>query len=479
MWQTFIRPSTLEQALALLAEHAGDARLVAGGTDLLVELRRGVRPTTTLIDISAIPGLRYVELDREQIRLGALATHNDILAAPFVRRMLPLAQAAREVGAPQIRARGTIAGNLVTASPANDTIAALIALDAELTLASAVGERVVPLREFYLGVRRTVLKPDEVVREIRFAALSEGWHGLFLKLGLRRAQAISVVNLAIVLHQQGGQVAEARIALGCVAPTVIRAAAAEQFLVGRALDPEACAEAARLAAGAATPIDDLRGSAEYRRTTTAALVEDGLRRIVAGQAEANWEAAPVLLEIETTDDPAESATQAPLVFDTQVHELLSLTINGQPYTLAQAHTKTLLDALREDAGLTGSKEGCGEGECGACTVWVDGRAVMACLTPAAQAHGRQVTTIEGLAAPEELHPLQQAFIAHGAVQCGFCTPGFLMAAAKLLQEHPEPTQEQIQTAISGNLCRCTGYKQIIEAIRSVEQRTKIKDQNTR
>src|SRR5262245_45101809 len=150
MWQHYFQPTTLNAALALLAEYAGRARIVAGGTDVLVELQRGVKPTETLIDIAALRELKYVRRDGDMIRIGGLATHNDVIASEIcVRHALPLAQACWEVGAPQIRTRATIAGNLITASPANDTITPLMALDAEVVLLSTAGERVVPLREFY------------------------------------------------------------------------------------------------------------------------------------------------------------------------------------------------------------------------------------------------------------------------------------------------------------------------------------------
>ena len=143
---------------------------------------------------------------------------------------------------------------------------------------------------------------------------------------------------------------------------------------------------------------------------------------------------------------------------------LGCTVNDEPVEVLVQPYDTLLDALREELRLTGPKEGCGTGDCGACTVHLDGRPVAACLMLAMQARGRSVLTIEGLAKSGVLHPLQDAFVRHGVPQCGFCIPGALMAAAAVLAEHPRPTEEQIRYGIAGNLCRCTGYTKMITAI---------------
>ena len=149
--------------------------------------------------------------------------------------------------------------------------------------------------------------------------------------------------------------------------------------------------------------------------------------------------------------------------------MIEFTLNGAKKAVQTRGSRRLIDILRVDLRLTGTKEGCGIGECGACTVLLDGKAVNACLVLIGQVAGRKVVTIEGLADRDILHPLQKKFLEEGAVQCGFCTPGMLLSAAALLEAHPEPTEDQITEAISGNLCRCTGYKQIIEAIRKTAE----------
>jgi xanthine dehydrogenase iron-sulfur cluster and FAD-binding subunit A len=459
-WTTYFQPGTVPEALALLAEHGESARIVAGGTDVVVELSRGVKQTDTLIDITRLHELRGVDVRDDEIVLGGLATHNAVLASEACRvSALPLYQACLELGAPQLRTRATVAGNVATGSPANDTISALIALRASVELASIRGARSVPVEDFFPGFRQTVLARNELITAIRVPRLGASERGIFVKLGLRRAQAISVIHLAIVLRFAGEVVESARVALGCLAPTVVRGPQLETYLAGKVLDAATCREAGSVVQSDVSPIDDIRGTGAYRREVLARLVTDALARLGAGRETEGVPEAPILLESDTTY-PVSSNGARNL-------ERIEAVVNGTPVSWPSAMIgRTLLDAVREEGGLTGSKEGCAEGECGACTMWVDGQAVMSCLVPAGQVHGSQVTTIEGLAATRSaaVHPLQQAFVDQGAVQCGFCIPGMVMAGAKLLDERAQPSVGDVQSALSGNICRCTGYRKILAAV---------------
>ena len=477
MWHEYFNATRIDEVLKILEERRERARIVAGGTDLILELERGVRTgIDTLVDVTRIPKLDQILLDEDDvIHLGPLVSHNHCVASKLIiERALPLALATLEVGAPQIRNRGTVAGNLITASPANDTITPLMALGASVTLASAAGERTIPLEDFYTGVRQTVMRPDEMLVDISFPAMSLDQSGMFLKIGLRRAQAISLVDVAVVLTFGGNPgdpvdvrpIEKASITLGAVAPTIVHAVEAESYLQGRTLNTETIEQAALLALESAHPIDDVRSSRDYRHEMVRVGILRSLKAILKGETRAEFPSGPVLLwgkdyrgEAPTIPQSAWSAEGSPIV----------TRVNGQKYTLNTGHHKTLLRFLREDVGLIGTKEGCAEGECGACTVFLDGMAVMSCLVPAERAHGADIVTIEGLAHDGDLHPVQQGFIEEGAVQCGYCTPGFIMSAAKLLEEEPHPSRHEIEQAITGNLCRCTGYYKIVQAIERASQ----------
>lgn len=468
MWHEYINATSIEEVIRVLAEKREHARVVAGGTDLILELERGARKgIETVIDVTRIPQLNQITIDEDEvIHLGALVTHNDCAASKLIRaRAYPLARAAWEVGAPQIRNRGTIAGNLITGSPANDTITPLMALGAKVTLVSTRKTRVVPLKKFYTGVRKTVMEPDEMLVDISFPAMTKTQRGTFIKLALRRAQAISLVNVAVILDLKGETVKSASITLGAVTPIITHAPKAEKFLAGKKLNDKNIAEAAKLAVKSAKPIDDVRGSANYRSEMVRVITQRALTTIRDKKELSGMPKRPILLVSKNT---ADFSGQVASEFPTSKIET---TINGKKFTFENGYRKTLLRLLREEGMLTGTKEGCAEGECGACTIFLDGQAVMSCLVPAPRAHGAVITTIEGLANNGELHPVQEKFIEHNAVQCGYCIPGFIMSGAKLLEEKSNPTLDEIEQAITGNLCRCTGYYKIVKAIEDAAKST--------
>jgi xanthine dehydrogenase iron-sulfur cluster and FAD-binding subunit A len=473
MWRNYYSVTSVSEALDLLADYGERARIVAGATDLILELERGQRPDVdTLIDITRVPGLDQISVRGDTIRLGPLVTHNHVVGHQLIaERALPLAQAAWLVGAPQIRNRGTVAGNVITASPANDTITPLWALGASVTLTSKWGERTLDFPGFYRGVRRTAMRPDEMLTAITFPALANNERGMFLKLGLRKAQAISVVNAAVILGFEGERITCAAITLGSVAPTIQRVAAVEDYLQDRTLSDDVIREAAHLTEAAVSPIDDVRGPAVYRSEMSKVLVARALRALRDGCERDEWPENPAMLWGEHHASVSK-ALPSPIRHEDDASDTIVTTVNGRTYTVTGGVNKTLLRFLREDIGLPGTKEGCAEGECGACTVFLDGAAVMACLVPAPRAHGAEIVTVEGLAATDgTLHPIQEAFVENGAVQCGYCTPGFLMSGAKLLEETPQPTREQIEQSITGNLCRCTGYYKIVKAFEEAALKT--------
>ncbi len=292
MYNFYSSPTSLDEALRLKAAHGERARILAGGTDLLIELDRGVRQAPDgeelgLIDLTRVPGLAEIWEADGRIHLGPLVTHNQCVASPLlVAKAFPLARACWEVGAPQIRNRATVAGNIITASPANDTIVPLMALDAAVTLHSAArGTRTLLLSDFCSGFRRVDLAADEILTDISLRALPSGAEGTFIKLGLRRAQAISVVSVAVIItwaeEPNRSPVRHAALSLGAVAPVIVRATAAEAYLAGKTLTDAVIDTAARLAVEVATPIDDIRADADYRRAMVETLVGRALHQIRA------------------------------------------------------------------------------------------------------------------------------------------------------------------------------------------------------
>ncbi|MCL4801531.1 MAG: xanthine dehydrogenase family protein subunit M [Burkholderiales bacterium] len=267
------------QAVALLAEHGPGVKVLAGGTDLLVDLKAAPEAPAVVLDISRAADMKGIAATDAGLRIGALVTHGELTRSPLVRELAPvLAEAARTIGAVQTRNLGTLGGNLVSGVPSMDSGPALIALEARVTVAGPRGTRTLGLAEFFVGPRRTALAPDELLVDVVVPAASLGKPAGFLKSGLRKGQALALVNVAAALwiDPDRGAFRAPRIALGAVAPTVIRAPRAEAYLEGRAVTAEAMAEAGRIAATEARPIGDFRASADYRRELVAVLTRRAL-----------------------------------------------------------------------------------------------------------------------------------------------------------------------------------------------------------
>lgn len=460
----YLAAASAAEACDVLAAHGAEARVLAGGTDLLIELRRGAGQAPRLVlDIARVPELSGITESGGDLAVGPLTTHAELMRSEQVRRFAPLLRAAAAaIGAPQIRARGTVGGNLMNAAACADTVPALLALGATVTLRSSRGgERELPLAGLFVKPYQTRAAPEELLVAIRFPKLNPAARSAFIKLGRRNALAIARLSVAAVLEfGRDGTIAGARIVPGAAFPTWQRVTAVEQMLIGQRPSSSVFAAAGRKVSEEMIKVTGRRWSTEYKEPVIAVLVRRALEQCAAGaepdaSPAAGHSGAPGPRLLPPADPRLRSASSQCLI---------ATTINRRPCALTVPANTTLLDLLREHLGLLGTKSGCEIGECGACTVLLDGEPVNACLVLAPQIAGRQVLTVEGLAPDGRLHPLQESFLDHDAVHCGFCTPGMLLSAKALLDWNPRPAESEIRTAISGNLCRCTGYQQIIEAI---------------
>jgi len=278
--EQFFRVSDPGEACELLARFKSRARVIAGGTDLMVWMNQREVSPEVLIYIGE-SGLDYVRSEGDNLIIGATTPFSDIMRSALVQEKAPLlAEAISHVGSPAIRNMGTMGGNLASASPAADSATALLALGASLRLISKRGERVAECNGFFTGPDQTLLKPDELIREIIVPVQPKGWKWGYRKLGRRKAQSLSVVSVAICCQQEGGKCSKIRIALGAVAPMPMLATKAAALLKGKAADGALIDKAAKTAADETHPIDDVRGSAWYRRKAVEALVKKLLKQIL-------------------------------------------------------------------------------------------------------------------------------------------------------------------------------------------------------
>jgi len=284
----YITPASLDAALEVSARNAPHVKLLAGGTDLLVELKHSANGPKYVVDLGRVPELKGIEETSAGLRIGAMVTHTEIMESQLIAQHAPaMIAAAVTIGAVQTRNMGTIGGNLVTCVPSLDSGPVLVALDALVTVAGAQGKRQMPITEFFVGPRKTALAPDEILVDILIPAVMLGRPASFRKFGLRKGQALALVNAAASVLVEDGRIADARIALGAVSPTVIRALQAEAIVTGKNVgDTTALREAAEMAVTEARPIDDFRASAAYRRELIAVgtfrVLEEALARATAG-----------------------------------------------------------------------------------------------------------------------------------------------------------------------------------------------------
>jgi carbon-monoxide dehydrogenase medium subunit len=478
----YYEPATLEEAVSLLSEHGDRAQVMAGGTNLLVWMKMEQAAPEVVINLGKLPGLRGIEAE-DGVEIGALTTIWDLRNALLLQAdYTALVEACASFGSTQIQLTGTIGGNVCNGSPASDTVPALMVLGAELVIVGPDDEkpgfsektRFLPVEEFLVGPGKVALREGEMLTAVRIPQPQPGAASAFVKISRVRAD-LAKASAAATIVRDGDTITDCRLAFGSVGPTVTRCREAEQMLIGETFSTELAMEAGKAASQAVTPIDDIRSTAWYRREVVRALAHDVLRTAWrrAGE-EANQresESASRRVSEPASERRVSRNTQHAIRNTFHVsrntHHPIELTVNGVKHHLSVRPNELLLKVLRERLELTGTKYGCGIGECGACTVHLDGVPTLACLTLAVAADGCEVTTVEGLQGSEgRLDPIQEAFIENAAFQCGYCTPGMLMMTKRLLEEIPSPDEDDIRDYLKGNRCRCTGFAAIVRAVES-------------
>lgn len=280
-----LEPKTTKEACSLLSKYKGKAKVIAGGTDLLPAMRNREVTPAYIINVRSIPNLDHIHYtDAEGLKIGALATLYDIESSPIIREKFPMvADAASKIGTPQVRNMGTIGGNLCNASPSADTAPPLIGLEAKAKINGPNRERVIALEEFFIGPGENALQADEILTEIQIPNPPPHTRGVYLKLPARTMVDLAVVGVAVVvtLDDKERSIVDAKIVLGAVAPTPVRARQAEDIIKSKAISRELIEKAAEAAAGEAKPISDLRGSASYRKEMVNTLTKRAIRQVTA------------------------------------------------------------------------------------------------------------------------------------------------------------------------------------------------------
>jgi len=453
---TYHRPGTVEEAARLLADLGDGAKVIAGGQSLVPLLNFRLASPEHLVDVNAVAGLDELAIGDGGVEVGATVRTARLLRDPAVAAAHPLlVEATGWIAHGVIRNRGTVCGSLTHADPAAELPAVLALLDGSVEAVAwrggALARRSVGAADLFDGPLMTTLDPDELVVAATFPALAPGTGWAVEELARRQGDyALAGVVLAVSVDGDGTPIGGRAAYLSC-APTPVVVDLTPALTDGTVYD---------LVAAALDPTGDIHASGEYRRHLAATLTVRGVAR--ARERAHLRPAAPSPRQIAFENPPmAGGSTQ----FHGDAHEVV-VTVNGVVRSARVPARRLLSDMLRHDLRLTGTHVGCEHGVCGACTVLLDGEPVRSCLTFGVMAEDARITTVEGLAGPGgELDPVQRAFRECHGLQCGFCTPGFLLLATDLLARQPDPSDDEIAEALGGNLCRCTGYVNIVRSVR--------------
>lgn len=450
---SYARPVGLAEALALTA--AGGVPL-AGGTRLLA----AARPLGDVVDLGSLDltGIRRVGGD---LHVGALTTLQDLLESPEVHAgtdgLLTAACQAQQASR-MLREMATLGGEAVFASPDSEVVAALLALNAIFVVTDPEGETEIPALRF-LRSSAADLAGGRLLTRIVVPGRPGG---AALERVAVLPSAPPLVAVAASLSFAGGQLTRARVAITGHEGPPARVLEAESRLEGARAEEVGIERYVQEALARAEFRDDAHASASYRRRVAEVLIRRSLHRASERAHRPQAVSSPRAW-------PRRPGPLPPAVPRASTRTV-EATVNGRPVRGEASAGTSLIEWLRRE-GFWGVKHGCETGECGACTVLLDGRPVTSCLTLAFRAHGRRIETVEGLGTPESLHPVQEAFVDTGAIQCGYCTPAMELTAKALIEAIPDPTEAEVRDTLAGCLCRCTGYVKPVEAVlRAAERR---------
>lgn len=482
---------SVDDAVRLLLEYP-QAQIIAGGSDVLVQMREGKRAGAELVSIYGLDELRGVVMEEDgTIRIGSLTSFSHITKDLIIQKYINvLGEAVDMVGGPQIRNIGTIGGNTCNGVTSADSASTLFAWDAVIELAGPDGIRRIPIKDFYIKAGKVDLRPGEIQTAILIPREAyEGYEGYYIKYAMRNAMDIATLGCSVnvKLSEDKKTFTDVRIAYGVAGPVPMRAVHAEAAGRGLEVTEENIGKIGDTVLEDVTPRDSWRASKAFREHISKLLCKRALREAVRRAGGVISEESQAAMAPNTSDNE-ETVTgekkEAPASIsgasegsETAKHTIMTDSESGKQYKLVRCRIngveretmvdvrESLTDMLRNDYSLTSVKKGCEVGECGACNVIIDGECYNSCIYLAVWADGKEIRTLEGLMGPAgELSDIQQAFIDEAAVQCGFCTPGVIMSAEEILESGKEYTRDELRKQLSGHLCRCTGYENILNAV---------------